>query len=292
MFDYRYHALSLAAVLLALAVGVLIGVAIGDSNLVSSAKNGVVHDLRSEVSGANHQAETLRTQLGSAETVGSDLYQIAVHGLLNGRRVGLVFLGNPSDRIEGLVRDGVTQAGGELTMVAAVREPLDLPGLAHEAAGTPYAALATEHGLVHHFGIRIARQIVGSDHKLLGQVQARLLTSFDGQPEGITALVIVRNEPEGMTGEQAQVAGEFEASLVEGAGSGGAALTGVELASTEPSQVPWYKSHDISSVDDLETPAGRAALVFTLDGAHGAYGVKGTADSGLLPGLAGGTGAP
>ena len=49
MFDYRYHALSLAAVLLALAVGVLIGVAIGDSNLVSSAKNGIVHNLESEV---------------------------------------------------------------------------------------------------------------------------------------------------------------------------------------------------------------------------------------------------
>lgn len=292
MFDYRYHALSLAAVLLALAVGVLIGVAIGDSNLVSSAKNGVVHDLRSEVSGANHQAEQLRTQLSSQETAGNDLYQIAVHGLLSGRRVGLVFLGSPSDRIEGLVRDAVTQAGGELVMVAAVREPLDLPGLAHEATGTPYAALGSELRLVHHFGVRIARQLVGSDHLLLGKVQARLLSSFDGQPEGLSALVLVRSEPEGMSTEQAQAAGEFEAGLVEGASSGGAAMTGVELNSTEPSQVPWYKSHDISSVDDLDTPAGRAALVFTLTGAHGAYGVKSTADSGLLPGLAGGGSLP
>jgi len=38
MFDYRYHALSLAAVLLALAVGLVIGIAIGDSSLVSSAR--------------------------------------------------------------------------------------------------------------------------------------------------------------------------------------------------------------------------------------------------------------
>ena len=63
MFDYRYHALSLAAVLLALAVGVVIGVAIGDSNLVSSAKNGIVHDLSSEVSGAQHQAGQLRARI-------------------------------------------------------------------------------------------------------------------------------------------------------------------------------------------------------------------------------------
>ena len=292
MFDYRYHALSLAAVLLALAVGVLIGVAIGDSNLVSSAKNGVVQDLRSEVSGANHQSEALRTQLGSAETTSNDLYQIAVRGLLNGRRVGLVFLGSPSDSIEGFVRDAVTQAGGELTMVAAVREPLDLPGLAHEAAGSPYAALAGEPRLVPLFGIRIARQLIGSDHRLLGKVQARLLTSFDGTPEGLGALVLVRSEPEGMSAEEAKIAGEFETGLVEGATTGGAGMTGVELSTTEPSQVPWYKSHDISSVDDLDTPAGRAALVFTLAGAHGAYGVKSTADSGLLPGLAGGASLP
>ena len=45
MFDFRYHALSLAAVLFALAVGILIGVAIGDSNLVSSAQNGIVKNL-------------------------------------------------------------------------------------------------------------------------------------------------------------------------------------------------------------------------------------------------------
>ena len=57
---------------------------------------------------------------------------------------------------------------------------------------------------------------------------------------------------------------------------------GVELTSTEPSQVPWYKSRDISSVDDLDAPAGQAALVYALAGAHGAFGVKSTADS-LLP---------
>ncbi|HEY7829025.1 MAG TPA: copper transporter [Solirubrobacteraceae bacterium] len=292
MFDYRYHALSLAAVLLALAVGVLIGVAIGDSNLVSSAKSGVVHDLRSEVSGANSQADHLRSQLANEEALGNDLYQIAVHGLLSGRRVGLVFLGTPSDQIDGLVRDAITQAGGDLVTVVTVREPLDLPGLAREAAGTPYAALATQPRLVSRFGVRIARQLVGSNHALLGKVQARLLSSFDGQLEGLDGLVVVRSEPEGMTPEQAKTAGEFEAGLIEGATTGGVATVGGELSSTSPSQISWYKSKDISSVDDLDTPAGRAALVFTLTGAHGSYGEKPSADSGLLPRVAGGTSLP
>ena len=58
-----FLSLSLAAVLFALALGVLIGVAIGDTNLVSSAKSGIVHDLNSEVSGARKQASQLRQQL-------------------------------------------------------------------------------------------------------------------------------------------------------------------------------------------------------------------------------------
>jgi hypothetical protein len=292
MFDYRYHALSLAAVLLALAVGVLIGVAIGDSNLVSSAKNGVVRELRSEVSGANRQVAKLKTQLSSEEVLGEDLYQIGVHGLLSGRRIGLVFLGGSSDKIDGLTRETVTQAGGELVTVVAVHEPLDLGGVAREAVGTPYAALGTQPHLVAHFGVRIARQLIGSDHRLLARVQGKLLSSFDGQLEGLSGLVVARGEPEGMTPEEIQVTGEFESGLIEGTTSAGVPAVGVELSSTNPTQIPWYKSHNISSVDDLDSPAGRAALAFTLAGAHGAYGEKPTADSGLLPRVAGGTSLP
>jgi hypothetical protein len=95
-----------------------------------------------------------------------------------------------------------------------------------------------------------------------------------------------------MSPEEVQATGEFEGGLIEGAISAGVATVGVELSSTTPSQIPWYKSHNISSVDDLDTPAGRAALAFTLAGAHGAYGEKPTADSGLLPRVAGSTSLP
>src|ERR1700743_526510 len=102
MFDYRYHALSLAAVLFALALGVLIGVAIGDTNLVSSAKDGVVHNLQDEVGEARTQAEGLTGKLPAEEAFSKSLYPLAVHELLNGRNVGLVFLGEPSNQVNSL----------------------------------------------------------------------------------------------------------------------------------------------------------------------------------------------
>src|ERR1019366_4398757 len=103
MIDYRYHALALAAVLFALALGVLLGVAIGDSNLVSSAKNGVVHNLDSEVDAARGQSARLQEQLAAERAFASGLYPLAVHELLTARNVGLVFLGASSDQLNAIV---------------------------------------------------------------------------------------------------------------------------------------------------------------------------------------------
>jgi hypothetical protein len=286
MFDYRYHALSLAAVLFALAVGVLIGVAIGDTNLVSSAKNGIVHNLESEVGSAQRQAGQLQSKLNTEEAFTNDLYPLAVHGLLAGRNVGLVFLGGSSDRMNGLVHNAVTQAGGDLATVVAIREPLDLAGVAREASGTYYAALATDPAIVHKFGGLAGRQLVSGgalvSKELLSRVRGSLLSAFDGALGKLEGLVVVRADPSGMTSEETEASAAFESGLIAGVNAVGVSAVGVELSNTEPSQIPWFKSQDMSSVDDLDTLAGQAALIYALTGSHGAFGVKSTADS-LLP---------
>ncbi|HEY2181748.1 MAG TPA: copper transporter [Solirubrobacteraceae bacterium] len=319
MFDFRYHALSLAAVLLALAVGVVIGVAIGDSNLVSSAKSGIVHDLSSEVQGAQSQAEQARTKLASEEAFVNDLYPIAVHGLLNGRSIGLVFLGGASNQVDGFVRDAITEAGGDLATVVAVREPLDVNGLAHAAEGTRFAALAGEPPLpssapttggaraaegagseadaklLESFGAILGRQLVSGaqnvDRELISRVRARLLTAFDGQLGKLDALVVVRNEPRVLTPAQSTDAARLESGLLEGAAAVGIPVVGAELSSSAPSQIPWFQSRTLSSVDDIDTTAGQAALVYALTGSHGSYGTKPTADS-LLPNVVGASSQP
>ncbi len=280
MFDYRYHALSLAAVLFALAVGVLIGVAIGDSNLVSSAQNGIVRNLRSEVAGSQHNLERVGSRLSEQETLATDLWPFAVHGVLSERSIGLVFLGDSSDQIDSLVRDGVGEAGGNVKAVVAVREPLDTNGIAGQA-GTHYAALTTNPALLRQFGAHIGREMV-SGGKLLERVQTRLFSSYDGNLGSLEGLVVARGDPAGMSRAAARATAEFESGLVTGVASKGVPAVGVELSSTEPSQIPWYKTENLASVDDLETIAGRTALALALAGDHGAYGVKPTADA-LLP---------
>jgi hypothetical protein len=295
MFDFRYHALSLAAVLFALTLGVLIGVAIGDSNLVSSAKDGIVHNLNSEVSEARTQIDGLKERLTDEQAFADGLYPLAVHELLNARNVGVLFIGGSSDQVNSLVRSAVTQAGGNVATVLAVREPLDLTGIAKGASATRYEALSSSTALLERFGELMGRQLVSGgqlvDKELISRVRGSLFNAFDGQLARLEGLVVMRAEPSGLSAEDSEADALFESGLLSGVAAVGVPAVGVELSSTEPSQVPWYKSRHISSVDDLDAPAGQAALIYALAGSHGAFGSKSTADS-LLPSLTAGTSSP
>ncbi|HEX4115806.1 MAG TPA: copper transporter [Solirubrobacteraceae bacterium] len=281
MFDYRYHALSLAAVLFALAVGILIGVAIGDSNLVSSAQNGIVKNLRAEVSDSQQDLEQVKAHLSEEETLAADLWPFAVHETLTGKSIGLVFLGDTSDQLDSLVRNAVSEAGGSVKAVVAVREPLETAGIAAQATGYRYTALTSDPSLTKEFGIRIGRQLV-SGGQLLERVHTSLLSSYDGELGKLEGLVVVRSDPANMSEQDAKSTSEFNSGLIAGVAATGVPVVGVELRSTEPSQIPWYKAEKLASVDDMDTIAGRTALAFALAGDHGAYGVKSTADA-LLP---------
>jgi hypothetical protein len=281
MFDFRYHALSLVSVFLALVLGLLLGVAIGDRGLVSSAEHDVRASLRGDVRKAQAESEKLRAQLDEQNRFLQEAYPLMVGSRLISERIGVVALGDVSDEEIGNVRDALEQTGGRLTSVAAVRTPLDLPALSQASTGTIYQNLQSDPALVNRFGQRIGAGYADGNGRLLKRVRRALLQSSSGPLGGVDAVVFVR-EPRTFQPAQQKVLDEFSDGLLTGLSANNRTVVGVETTKTKPSQVPWYRDHKISSVDDIDRLPGRAALVFSLAGAEGAYGTKSTADA-LLP---------
>jgi len=285
VFDIRYHALSLAAVLIALVVGLLLGVAIGDANLVSSAEKGVSSSLRKDITAAQRANTKLRRQLAVRRRYEDQIYPTLVSGQLPRRRIGLVFLGASSDRLVALVRAALVETGADLRQVVVVREPPDLNGLSSAAAGTSYGQLARNPGLVRTLGQRVGSELVRGVRRargrLLDRVKNVLFSSSDGSLDRLDAMVVVRDHPP-LPSAGRGLSDQLDAGLLEGLTSTNVPVVGGELTSTNPSQVPWYRQQNLDSVDDLDDISGRLALVFALAGAHGAYGQKQTAEA-LLP---------
>lgn len=286
MFDFRYHALSLVAVFLALAIGILLGVAIGDAGLVSSAKHDIEQSLRGDVRAARSQVADMQTELDRHRSYEEQTYPELVSGRLAGEEIGLLFLGGSDDGIVDQVRNAVEPAGARLRWVAVVREPPDLQGMAGRLTQTRWAGLDGDSSLLGSLSERLGAQLIRGG-KLVSQVRSSLLQSFSGRLGPTNAVVVVRSptRPD-ETGDQVGTTAALEDGLVHGLYGTDAPVVGVEDLDADPSQVSWYRDHDLSSVDSVDQLAGQAALVFALGGADGAYGVKPTAEA-LLPRVVG-----
>src|SRR3954447_5879486 len=110
MLDFRYHALSLVAVFLALAIGIVLGVTIGDS-LLSDAERSLRSNLRTDVVNAHDSAAKAQADPHARDRMLDQLCPGLVDTRLRGERVALVSWGPLPDGVEGGVRDAIHQSG-------------------------------------------------------------------------------------------------------------------------------------------------------------------------------------
>jgi len=288
VFDFRYHALSLIAVLVALVLGLLLGVAIGDKGLVSSAENSIKESLRKDVRSEQKKVADLSDTVAAKEKFEQEVYPLLVDGQLQDRKIGVVFLGDSSEEINNEVANALADSGGKRVGAVQIREPLAADDLGARAAGTRYASLATgDDQMWEDFGKRMGVQLTRGG-KLLDNERRSLFSTVAGTAGPFDGVIISRNPSSDIKGDDLHRLNAFEKGLTEGLTARDVPVVGVEHADADPSQVPWFRDHGISTVDNLDQTAGQAATVFLLAGnTDGAFGVH---QPRLLPDIVGGVG--
>jgi hypothetical protein len=284
MFDFRYHALSLVAVFLALAIGILLGATIGDS-LVSEAGRGISSSLHQDVVNARNEARQASAQLHQRDQIIAAALPMVVQNELEGQRVMILGTGSLPSSVENEVRQTVETAGGNVDSVSVFDVSSRLPDI-EAAAGA--RGVGRRPDAVEAFARRVARSIVNGAGVAI-RLHRQLPDALRGDFQGAGSAVFYRTPPpddEQDTDKSLREA--FEKGLAEGLQLQGIQTVGVEEQATDPSQVGWYKDQGMSSVDSVDLPGGQVALVFALAGEAGSYGVKNGATP--LPKLPIGTG--
>jgi hypothetical protein len=278
MFDFRYHALSLSAVFLALLIGLLLGVAIGDSGLVSNTEKKLRTSLRGDVREARAHAADLQRKLNQRDQLDENLYPLLVDNRLAGRRIGIVGFGDVRDSFIRDVRSALRDTGGQLVSVQVLREPVPASALPANLAPTGLLDDAT----AKKFGTDVGRAIVIGGKSAKQQIKRALLVSSSGNlAAGVDSVILVRPDRDRTTPADATTV-SFEDGITAGLSDAAGSVVGVEESKTRPSQVTFFKEHRLASVDNIDQLPGQASLVFALAGAKGAFGIKDSADA-LLP---------
>jgi hypothetical protein len=280
LFSFRYHAISLVAVFLALGIGVLLGVSIGEEGIVSNARKDLENSLRGDLSSARSRNSELRRELQIRDDFEREAYPGLVGDLMPGFRIGIVAIGDLPSGYAPAVREAVQPAGAEVDSVSVIRAPLALDRLSTTLRGTRLARLDRDNDTLARFGKRLGRQLANGG-SLIEKVRDDIFSSARGDYRGLDGIVWIRDRG-GLKGDDKAAEDRLETAVIEGMRSTDVEIVGVEMRDSDPSQIALMKEQGLTTVDDLDLVAGQAALVYALLGADGQFGVKDSADQ-LLP---------
>ncbi|MCF0097150.1 copper transporter [Micromonospora sp. NPDC049114] len=311
MINFRYHVVSLTAVFLALAIGLVVGTAALNGPVADSLKEQVT-GLRKDNQQLRQQVNSMEKQLGLEEEFAEQVSQVVLPGTLTGRRVVVLSLPNGRDHTEGVLKKlqlaGATITGRvdlqdkfinpdnnsnllELAVTAArpTAQTTGLPGNGHgvetssallasvlldRAQGTAPVSDADRRAVLAAYNN--AGYLTTDNNKVTGPAEAVVVVS--GQP-------YVDKDSEKRDESVVKIAEQFDrtgAIVVGGNGSAGGNVVSVVRGDPVLSQT-------ISTVDNANTVQGQLvtslALVQQLtEKKAGQYGVGDNAAS-LLPRL-------
>ena len=300
MIDFRYHLVSIVAVFLALAVGIVMGTTLLTDPAIELAKRTSDHLARNnkELLG---DLDVLRGREASNDAFITQETPRLVSGLLAGERVLLVESPGSSVGLRESQQQALTDAGAIVSGRISLSEKYTDPrqsNLVNELtqqlkpatliySGTdPYQNAATLLALATMTG---DDALAGTDDiavaGVLGAFEKAGLLSLDGDPAKRATLAVMFAPDKPFEGEGADaqaatlvaLAGELDrggqGALVAGTGASASSSGGLLAALRDSGDI----AGAVSSVDTLDMPAGRVVVVFALQeqlqGKSGHYGI-------------------
>ena len=286
MFDFRYHVASLAAVFFALVIGILVGVALASHGLGNTERKRLEEDLRR----AESQADVLRAQVESGKIgAAADLafvegtYKSVMANRLKGKKIAVLFIGSSESVRRSAIATALADAGaGSPLRIRFVKVPVDPALLAKRLANKPLLANYAGPDQLKNLGHDLGQEFVaGTETPLWTALQNLIVEEKIGPAKPPADGVVIVRSVTPQTGPTAL----FLKGLYSGLADVGVPAIGVERTNDVGSAIKAFQRAGFSTVDDIETPIGKLALVALLADPllTGNYGTKKTAQAPLPP---------
>lgn len=282
MFDFRYHVASLAAVFLALVVGIVVGVGISGKGIIKDSERQLLENqinvLTAQVQAAEKESSSLKEQQKAAQSFANAVYEPLMADRLRGMRVTVLVVGPAGGRTHKSVDRAIADGGG-LGSLRVLRVPIDPDAVRRAVTAKPVLAKTTGNDWLTDLGRALAQEIAaGGKTPLWDRLSGQLVSERQGRLRTADGIVVLRTAQ-----PQRGPTARFLAGFYAGLGEAAVPAVGVETTDARPSAVAVWDKAGMSSVDDVETPIGKLTLAVLLAGGEqGLYGVKKSAAE-LLP---------
>jgi hypothetical protein len=285
LIDVRHHIYSLAAVFLALAVGIVIGTSFAGRSPSADAGRRTIQRyesdmraLKDEILKASGTAADNEAALKACEQYSRAVMPLAIRDKLYWRNVAIVQTGG-SDELTGSVRKALETAGAQITCTVDIGTEFrfaDSSSVAEVLSGNGLGAAVDPKTDRDKLFRLIADTIcTGRYSFLVPTLEKAGIATFSGNCSRSCKLVVLVGGAESDLQNRAQ---SVDAQLLARFASIGVTAVGCEASASASSYVPvWHKS-GIATVDDADSAMGQTCLVYALNGEIANYGAKPTAE--------------
>lgn len=259
--------ISLISVFLALAIGILLGVAVADRGVVSSGLEAQITDVQrrlelqqEDIGSRDRQIARLRERTRQDEDIMSGMSEALISDQLAGAEVAVV----SGPYADGAAVDGVLNALDLSGATVTSTRPLDEPGLEEVTTSAETTTL------------------LQSDYTSVAETVLQDAGDATTPPQ-VVIFVGGGRVPADSPEETLDALNEALADMFDVWEGAGLRVVGAESSQNTRSDVELFQSASLTSVDNADTVAGQAALVQAiLSGEDGSYGTKPTS-SDLFP---------
>jgi hypothetical protein len=243
MPDLRYHLISLISVFLALAIGILLGVAMADRGVVSDRMQAEITSIQQELARQESEIDEQNEQIGDS---------------LQGHEVALVAGPYADADVFRAMQGDLSEAGASITTIETLEppEPVELTRLETTSSGGATTSLEAEYK-------DVARRVMGYTDEI------------DESPDIVILLGGGKIPEESPPGTSAAL-GAAQTEMFEVWLDAGVRVVGAEPSEAGRSEIPLFQNVGIPSVVYADQPAGRAAIIECAAAANceGTYGMK------------------
>lgn len=281
--DLKYHIVSLVAVFLALGIGVLIGSTMISGNAVIQRQEEIVDSLKKDFQTLSAENKSLKDNVEKQKNSISKyvsfqekVLPIIIENKIPGKRMSIVKTNQDFDTSD--IKKDIIQSGGvvvsETTIDAdfmadfstnmALLKTMSMNGFTDVAADNEYYMVNM-----------IASYILGGNNELYALALEKAgSVDFNGSYDAMPDLVILVG---GAKNEKSDFHASIDVNLIKSFKNKNVRVVGCENSNTAVSYMNTYIDERISTVDNIDMPAGRISLILLLAGDKGNYGDKETA---------------
>lgn len=284
--NIRYYVLTIAAIFMALGIGIFIGFMLDGQKVFSEQQDTIINqleqkfkDIQTENSNLKDNVQSLNKQLDYMNQYNKIVFPELVKGRLNGVKVAIIETNN--DFIYPGLRNALMKAGATISSITIFKDNLndldesDKTDLLNNLS--KYGNVDSNH-LVESLSQKLTDVIIsGQDAELITYLKDKGYIDFTGTPGNTDFIVLA-----GGSNVKNNNLNIVDIPIIRQAKILNVPIVGVEQSDVKYSYMDAYRKQHLSTVDNIDTVIGQTSLIMVMQGKDGNYGIK-PGDTSFMP---------